>query len=110
MQKLKILNIHKLNLYQTLKFMFLVKDSTILIVFNKKFETIDHSYPARYSRNKFVLSTTKYKQTKNAISSRGSSLWNIILSENLKTLTSEEPFKGKIKDLLLALENEIQYF
>ena len=90
--------------------MFRVKNGTIPIVFNKKFETIDHIYPTRYSKNNFVLSTIKYKQTKNAISSRGPSLWNILLSEHLKTLTSEELFKGKVKDLLLSLENEIQYF
>ena len=110
MQKLKILNIHKLNLYQVLSFMFRVKNNTIPIVFNKKFKIIDHIYPTRNSQNNFVLSKIKYKQTKNAISTRGPSLWNNLLNENLKTLTSEELFKGKVKDLLLSLENEVQYF
>ena len=110
MRKLKILNIHKLNLYQVLNFMFRVKNNTIPIVFNAKFEIINHIYPTRNSQNNFVLSTIKYKQTKNAISARGPSLWNNILKDNLKTLTSETLFKAKVKDLLLSLENEIQYF
>ena len=84
-----------------------MKNGIIPINFNKKFGSIDHIYPTRYSKNYFVLSTIKYKQTKTAISSRGPILWNIILSENLKALTSEEQFK--VSDLLLALENEIQY-
>ena len=90
--------------------MFRVKNSTIAIVFNAKFEIINHIYPTRNSQNNFVLSTIKYKQTKNAISARGPSLWNNILKDNLKTLTSETLFKAKVKDLLLSLENEIQYF
>ena len=52
----------------------------------------------------------KYKQTKNAISVRGPSLWNNVLKENQKIITSEPLYKGKLKDLLLSLENEIQYF
>ena len=52
----------------------------------------------------------KINQTKNAISARGQSLWNNILNENLKCLTSPELFKGKVKDLLHSIENEIQFF
>ena len=110
MEKLKILNIHKLNLYQTSNFMFRVKNNTIPHTFNRKFKIIDHIYPTRNSQNSFVQAIVKYKQTKNAISSRGPSLWNNILDENLKTLTSESLFKNKVKDLLLGLENEIQFF
>ena len=110
MEKLKILNIHKLNLHQTLNFMFRVKNNTIPIVFNQKFKTIDHIYPTRNSKDNFVLTTAKYKQIKNAIFSRGPILWNTILKEDLKTLTSEALFKRKVKDLLLSLKNEIQYF
>ena len=110
MQKFKILNIHKINIYQVLNFMFRVKNNTIPNVFNKKFKLINHIYPTRNSQNNFVLSMIKYKQTKNAISVRGPSLWNNVLKENQKIITSEPLFKGKLKDLLLSLENEIQYF
>ena len=37
-------------------------------------------------------------------------LSNNILQTNQKSLTSEALFKGKIKELFLALENEVQYF
>ena len=52
----------------------------------------------------------KINQTKNAISALGPSLWNNILNEKLKCLTSPELFKGKVKDLLHSIKNEIQFF
>ena len=110
MRKLKILNVHKLNLFQILNFMHRVKNNTIPSVFHQKFQIIDHIYPTRNNQNNFVQSMIKINQTKNAISARGSSLWNNMLNENLKCLTSRELFKGKVKDLLHSIENEIQFF
>ena len=79
-------------------------------VYYQKFQIIDHVYPTRSSQNNFVQPSIKYKQTKNAISTRGPSLWNTILKGNLKTLTSEALYKRNVKDLLLSLENAIHYF
>ena len=110
MRKLKILNVHKLNLFQILNFMHRVKNNTIPSVFHQKFQITDHIYPTRNSQNNFVQSMIKINQSKNAISARGPSLWNNILNENLKCLTSPELFKGKVKDLLHSIENEIQFF
>ena len=42
MRKLKILKVHKLNLFQILNFMHRVKNNTIPNVFHQKFQTIDH--------------------------------------------------------------------
>ena len=43
MQNLKILNIHKINLYQVVSIMFHVKNDTFPSVFNKKFQiSMDH--------------------------------------------------------------------
>ena len=81
-----------------------VKNNTIPSVFHQEFQIIDHIYPTRNSQNNFLQSMIKINQTKNA------SLWNNILDENLKCLTSSELFKGKVKDLLHSIENEIQFF
>lgn len=71
MKDLKIVNIHKINLYQVLHFIFRVKNNIIPSSFNKKFQTIDHIYSTRHNQQKFVQSMIKYKQTKNKKSSRG---------------------------------------
>ena len=84
--------------------------NTIPSVFHQKFWIIDHIYPTRNSQNYFVQFMIKMNQAKNAVSARGPSLWNNILNENLKCLTSAELFKGKVKDLLHSIENEIQFF
>ena len=36
--------------------MFRVKNDTIPSVFSKEFQTIDHTYPTRYSQNNYVQS------------------------------------------------------
>ena len=64
MRKLKILNVHKLNLFQILNFMHRVKNNTIPSVFLQKFQIIDHIYPTRNSQNNFVQSMIKINQTK----------------------------------------------
>ena len=110
MRKLKILNVHKLNLFQILNFMYRVKHNAIPSVFHQKFQIIDHIYPTRNSQNNFVQSVIKINQTKNELSARGPSLWNNILNENLKCLTFPELLKGKVKDLLHRIENEIKFF
>lgn len=70
MKNLKIVNIHKINLYQVLHFIFGVEKNIIPSSFNKKFQTIDHIYSTRHNQQKFVQSMIKYKQTKNKKSSR----------------------------------------
>ena len=44
MRKLKILNVHKLNLFQRLNFMHRVKNNTIPSVLHQKFQIIDHIF------------------------------------------------------------------
>ena len=87
-----------------------VKNNTIPSLFHQKFQIIDHIYRTRNSQNNFVQSMIKINQTKNAISALGPTLWNNILNENLKCLTSSELLKRKVKDLLHSIENKIQFF
>ena len=107
MRNLKILKIH---LYYVLSFIFRAKNDTIPTVFNKKVWIIDHIYLIRYSQKNFVQSLIKHEQTKYAIYIRGPRFWNNKLQTNHKSLTSKALFKGKIKELLLTLDTEVQYF
>ena len=70
MTKMKILNIYKLNIYQVLNFMHRIKTKSAPIVFHNNFNEINHSYPTRFSNNRFVEKKVFLTQTKFAVSSR----------------------------------------
>ena len=110
MEKLKILNIYKINLYQSLIFMFRVKNNTILYVFHQGFMDINHQYPTRFSQNNLAQRKIKLSRTKFTISSRGGRLWSNILTLVQKQCASQNSFKKSIKGKLLKLCNVFDYF
>ena len=110
MTKMKILKIYKLNIYQVLNFMHQIKTNTAPIVFHNSFNEINHSYPTRFSNNRFVEKKIFLTQTKFAVSSRGPRLWNNLLNTQQRTMEREISFKNSIKLTLLFLENEIRFF
>ena len=110
MTKMKILNIYKLNIYQVLIFMHQIKTNTAPIVFHNNFNEINHSYPTRFSNNRFVEKKIFLTQTKFAVLSRGPRLWNNLLNTQQRTMEHEISFKNSIKSTLLMLENEIRFF
>ena len=79
LEKLRILNIYKINISQSLTFIFSVKNNTIPYVFHERFTSINHQYPTRLSQNNFSQCKIKLSQTKFAIS-LGPRLWNNILT------------------------------
>ena len=110
MTKMNILNIYKLNIYQVLNFMHRIKTNTALIVFHNNFNEINHSYPTRFSNNRFVEKKIFLTQTKFAVSSRSPRLWKNLLNTQQRTMEREISFKNSIKSTLLLLENEIRFF
>ena len=108
--ELNALNIYKLNIFQNLIFMFKTKNGLNPEIFTNKFQNINHNYPTRFSENNYYVPKTKRKFLKFAISSRAPSLWNEIVPSYLKSIDSLPLFKNKLKDLLIDLTNEQQYF
>ena len=53
MEKLGILNIFKLNIYNTVNLMFREKNNTIPDTFRTKFQIVQHNYATRQSENNF---------------------------------------------------------
>ena len=104
--KMKILNIYKLNIYQVLNFMHRIKTNAAPIVFHNNFNGINHSYPTRFSNNRFVEKKVFLTQTKFAVSSRGPRLWNNLLNSQQRTMEREISFKNSIKSTLILLEND----
>ena len=87
MLKLKILNIYKINLYQSLTFIIRVKSNAIPYVFHGRFTHSNYQYPTRFSQNNFAQRKIKFSQTKSAIPSRGPCIWNNILTSFQKQCT-----------------------
>jgi hypothetical protein len=108
--ELNILNVYKLNLYHVLIFMFKLDKKISPILFNSIFKKISHIYPTRFSKNNYIQSKIFYSVTKFSIANRGPKLWNSILNNELKTNYSLNQFKTKLKQLLMAIENELNFF
>ena len=110
MNTFKILNVYKLNLYQTLIFMFKMKQDTAPVVFRNRVREISHPYPTRHSFNRFEEPKIQLNQTKFSVSSRGPRVWNKLLNNQQASIENELFFKKSIKSTLLLLENEIAFF
>ena len=110
MDRLGILNIYKLSIYQTVNLMFRVKHNTIPEAFSTKFEIEQHNYATWHSENNFEEPKITLKTTKFAISSRGPHLWNKHTDRFVKIITSALVFKAKLKEYLVELRNVTKYF
>ena len=93
MVRMKVLNKHKLNIYQILNFMFKIKTNTAPCIFENQFTEIQHKYSTRFIKNSFVESQLVYSQTKFSASSRRPQLWNKLLDQQQKSLDRETFFK-----------------
>ena len=109
MKKLNILNIYQLNIYQTLNFMFKTKENTTPVLFQKKFKKSKHKYPTNFSNNNLLIPYSKLKTSQFCISVRGPTLWNSLLNNKTKHLTSLARFQKTIKSELINKENEISF-
>ena len=85
MKDLQILNVYQLNLFQTILFMFKLKNDIIPQVFRSQFSCINHRYPTRHSINNSTVPMTKLHKTNFTITCRGPSLWNKIPTAAMKT-------------------------
>ena len=61
MKKLNILNLNQLNVYQTITFMFKIKQNTVPTIFQHKFKTISHKYPTKFSANNLLIQNQNLK-------------------------------------------------
>ena len=108
--KFNILNVFQLNLYQILIFMFKVNKKMAPTLFNSFLEKINHLYPTRFSENNYIQPKTYYSITKFSIANRGPKLWNTLLNNELKTISSIKQFKNKLKQKLLINDKELNFF
>ena len=110
MEENGILNVYKLNFYQVLNFMFRVHNETIPKSFQTKLQYIEHKYETRQSKDNFILPKRNTRITRFAISSRGPRIWNSLTNNPTKTIDFYPLLKSTIKENLLKLKTETNYF
>ena len=109
MEENGILNVYKLNLHQVLNFMFRVHNETIPKSFQTKFKHIEHEYETRQSKDNFIIPKRNTRIARFAVSSRGPRIWNS-LNNSIKAIDFYPLFKSTLKENLLQLKAEANYF
>ena len=90
--------------------MFRVHNKTIPKSFQTKFQYIEHKYETRQSKDNFIIPKRNTQITRFAISSRGPCIWISFTSNSTKTIDFYLLFKSTIKENLLKLKTERNYF
>ena len=78
-------------------------------IFLTKFQKPSHVYPTNFPSHNYLVPTLKLKKSKGRVSIRGLLLWNI-LTAGEKTQKSLPKFRTTVKEKLLSMTNEINYF
>ena len=87
-----------------------VENKTTPPIFLTKFCKPSHPYPTNFSAHNFLVPTLKLKKSRYRVSIRDPLLWNNILTAAEKTQESLPKFQTTIKEKLLSMTNEINYF
>ena len=74
------------------------------------FKKIGHKYPTNFANNSFKIPNLNLKSTRFAISTRGQTLWNALLSDAIKTVENLSTFQSATKQLMFSLHNKMSYF
>ena len=106
----EILNVYKLNLFNTAVFMYKVKNRTAPSLFLEKFERISHSHLIRFSSGNYMKPQIKLRKCRFRISIRGPAIWNGLPRNTEKEIQSTSLFKTKIKSKLFNFKNEVTFF
>ena len=106
----KILNVQKLNIFNTAVFMHKIQGKSATSIFLPKFRKLSHLYSTRFSHLNYVKPTPKLNKCKYGISYRGPVIWNNFLSTADKEITDVAKFKAATKSKLLSLKNETSFF
>ena len=87
-----------------------VENKTAPFIFLTKFCKPSHPYLINFSAHDFLVPTLKLKKSWYRVPIRGLLLWNNILTAAEKTQKSLPKFRTTIKEILLSMTNEINYF
>ena len=97
MKNLNILNIYQLNLYQTLSFMYKVKNTLTPAIFQDIFKIPHHMYETRAAELNFSTTNPTNRQSSFSILHRGPKLWNTLLNQDSKQAVTLKAFQNVLK-------------
>ena len=100
---LNVLNVYQSNIFQSVQFMYKIKNKNVLHIFFKLFDVPCQVYPTNFSLIKFSVPRTFLKSTRFAISARGPLLWNNCLSKEEKEIDNFLLFKKGTKEKIMEL-------
>ena len=78
--------------------------------FQTKFQYTEHKHETRQSKDNFIIPKRNTRITRFDISSRGPRIWNSLNNNPTKTIYFYPLFKSTIKENLLKLKTETNYF
>ena len=107
MKSLNALNVYQINIFQTLILMFKSQHRLSPTVFQNMFKKIEHKYPTNFANNNFKIPNLNLKSTRFAISTRGPTLWNALLTDKIKTVENLSTFQSVTTQLMFSLHNEM---
>ena len=110
LKEMKALDVYQINLIQTLKFMHKIKYGINPRFFLPKFREVDHQYPTGFSQNSFYYKRSACKTTSFAITLRGPTIWNNLLSQHGKSIPHLLSFLKQIKFKLLYSNKEAEFY
>ena len=99
-----LVNVYQKDLLQVLLFMRKIKTNSSHRIFLHQFQTINHKYATRYSRNNFKEPKKETNYAKYCIHARRPVIWNSFLNETEKNILSQHFFKRKIKEKVFEFE------
>ena len=90
--------------------MLRVENKTAPSIFLTRFCKPSHLYPTNFSAHNFLVPILKLKKIRYRVFNRDPLLWTNILTAAEKTQESFPKFRTTIKEELLSMTNEINYF
>ena len=94
---------------QVLLFMHKIKTNSSPRIFVHQFQTLNHKYTTRYSRNDFKGPKRETNYAKYCIHARGPVISNSFLSETERNIISQHFLKRKIKEKIFEIEDELSF-
>ena len=79
-------------------------------IFLPEFREVDHQNPTRFSQNSFCYKRSACKTTSSAITLRGPTIWNSLLSQYEKSISHLLSFLKQIKFKLPNSNNETEFY
>ena len=96
LKTLNALNVYQINLLQVLLFMHKIKANSTPQISLDQFQTINHIYATRYTRNNFEEPNRETNYSKYCIHARVPVIWNSFFNETEKNIQSQHFFKRQI--------------